>query len=97
MVAFPLIGLGRENFRFVIHTELGTTKLLYWDAGGYTLYYKRLEKGTFELPDYDVSDVSITINYPNGDDCRRMIDEEHPFYSMKQPPGTFSWYEILFF
>ncbi|NRA13205.1 MAG: IS66 family insertion sequence element accessory protein TnpB [Crocinitomicaceae bacterium] len=38
-------------------------KLLHWGAGGYTLYYKRLEEGTFELPDYDLSGASITIDY----------------------------------
>jgi len=25
-------------------------KLLVWEAGGFVLYYKRLERGTFELP-----------------------------------------------
>ena len=25
-------------------------KLLHWEDGGFTLYYKRLESGTFELP-----------------------------------------------
>jgi len=38
-------------------------KLLHWGAGGYTLYYKRLETGTFELPTYDISCASITIDY----------------------------------
>ena len=26
-------------------------KLLRWESGGFVLFYKRLEKGTFELPD----------------------------------------------
>jgi transposase len=25
-------------------------KLLLWQAGGFVIYYKRLERGTFELP-----------------------------------------------
>ncbi|HEM48731.1 MAG TPA: transposase [Caldithrix sp.] len=38
-------------------------KLLHWQGISFTLYYKRLEKGTFELPAYDSSVGSITINY----------------------------------
>jgi transposase len=38
-------------------------KLLHWQGISFTLYYKRLEKGTFELPEYDSSVGSITINY----------------------------------
>lgn len=26
-------------------------KLLHWQSGGFVLYYKRLEKGTFSMPD----------------------------------------------
>jgi transposase len=38
-------------------------KLLHWQGISFTLYYKRLEKGTFELPEYDFSIGSITLNY----------------------------------
>jgi transposase len=35
-------------------------KLLQWEGDGYSLYYKRLEKGTFELP-LGVSDGTHSI------------------------------------
>ena len=38
-------------------------KLLHWQGISFTLYYKRLEKGTFELPEYDSSIGSIALNY----------------------------------
>ena len=38
-------------------------KLLHWQGISFTLYYKRLEKGTFELPDYDSDYSSIVLNY----------------------------------
>lgn len=28
-------------------------KMLVWETGGFTLYYKRLESGTFELPKHE--------------------------------------------
>jgi len=38
-------------------------KLLHWQGISFTLYYKRLEKGTFELPEYDSCIGSIAVNY----------------------------------
>ena len=38
-------------------------KLLHWQNGGFVLYYKRLESGTFELPEYDVSVKSLGLSY----------------------------------
>ncbi len=39
-------------------------KLLQWRTGGFVLYYKRLEKGTFEVPLYDGSVKSLVLSYP---------------------------------
>lgn len=38
-------------------------KILHWRTGGFILYYKRLEKGTFEVPAYDEFVKSIELNY----------------------------------
>jgi len=38
-------------------------KLLHWQGGGFVLYYKRLEQGSFELPSYHTVTGSITLDY----------------------------------
>jgi transposase len=38
-------------------------KLLHWQGISFILYYKRLEKGTFELPQYDLTVGSIALDY----------------------------------
>lgn len=38
-------------------------KLLKWEPGGFVLFYKRLERGTFELPDLSTSGISQQIGY----------------------------------
>jgi transposase len=38
-------------------------KLLHWQSGGFVLYYKRLEAGTFEQPHYDESVGSLRLSY----------------------------------
>jgi transposase len=37
-------------------------KMLVWEAGGFMLYYKRLESGTFELPKDD-SGTNLSIEW----------------------------------
>jgi len=51
-----------EVFAF-INKRRDKIKLLHWQGGGFVVYYKRLEEGTFELPEYDVSDGWLTMNY----------------------------------
>jgi transposase len=36
-------------------------KLLHWQGDGFAIYYKRLEKGTYELPEAKDTGVSIEI------------------------------------
>ena len=38
-------------------------KLLVWEADGFAIYYKRLEKGTYEFPDGSSADKSLSITY----------------------------------
>ncbi len=46
-----------------INKKRDKIKLLHWQGISYTLYYKRLEKGTFELPEYDQEIGSIALTY----------------------------------
>src|ERR1044071_4274417 len=41
------------------HTQV---KLLLWEGDGFALYHKRLERGTYELPACNESNLSITIS-----------------------------------
>lgn len=36
-------------------------KLLVWEQDGYTIVYRRLEKGTFEVPPFNLDEDSLTI------------------------------------
>ena len=38
-------------------------KLLRWEQGGFVLFYKRLEKGTFELPNFKKEQQSAPLDY----------------------------------
>jgi len=64
LVRNELLGnpLNGDVFIF-INKRRNKIKLLHWSGIGFTVYYKQLEKGTFELPDYDPSVQGIAINY----------------------------------
>ena len=38
-------------------------KLLVWEENGFTLYYKRLESGRFEIPVKQDSEAGLSINW----------------------------------
>jgi len=37
-------------------------KIMWWDGDGFSLFYKRLELGTFEMPKHDGASKEITID-----------------------------------
>jgi transposase len=51
-----------EVFVFINKTR-NKIKLLHWSGSGFVLYYKRLESGTFELPQYDLQRGSYQLDY----------------------------------
>ena len=52
-----------EVFIFV-NRRRNKIKLLRWEQGGFILYYKRLESGTFELPRFIGDAVSCQMSLP---------------------------------
>ena len=44
-----------------LNTPRNRIKLLHWQGDGFAVFYKRLEKGTYEIPCVDSSSVSIEI------------------------------------
>jgi len=51
-----------EVFIFV-NRRRNKVKLLRWEQGGFILYYKRLESGTFELPGFKNNAVSCQMSW----------------------------------
>ena len=58
-ISIPLSG---DVFVFV-NRRRDKIKLLHWQGISFTLYYKRLEEGTFEMPSYDPEVCSIELSY----------------------------------
>jgi transposase len=53
-----------ENIVYAfINKRKDKLKLLHWRVGGFVLYYKRLEKGVFDLPKYDVENGLVVLTY----------------------------------
>ena len=59
--------LGKDPLNGSVYIFINRTrdkiKLLHWQGISFTLYYKRLEEGTFELPEYSPEAGSISLNY----------------------------------
>ena len=54
---------GKNNVYAFINKRKDKLKLLHWRDGGFVLYYKRLEKGGFEFPKYDVVESLAVLSY----------------------------------
>lgn len=46
-----------------VNKERNKVKLLHWMGSGFVLYYKRLEEGTFELPNFSGQNYRIQLSY----------------------------------
>ena len=46
-----------------INKKRDKMKMLVWEPGGFIMYYKRLEQGTFELLKYDEAQNKLLISY----------------------------------
>ena len=51
-----------EVFVFVSRRR-DRVKMLHWETGGFVLYYKRLEKGTLEIPVFDPGTSEFRIKW----------------------------------
>jgi hypothetical protein len=47
-----------------INKRRNQLKILHWEQGGFVLYYKRLERGTFESLCFNESEKCLNITWP---------------------------------
>ncbi|MDR0207088.1 MAG: IS66 family insertion sequence element accessory protein TnpB [Bacteroidales bacterium] len=59
---FYIPPLSGEVFIFMNKTRT-TIKLLHWERGGLVLYHKRLERGRFTLPAFDLKTRSYSLRW----------------------------------
>jgi transposase len=56
-------GVEKDIVYAFINKRKDKLKLFHWRVGGFVLYYKRLEKGVFELPKYDIKEGLVVLTY----------------------------------
>lgn len=61
------VGLGENpmsgDIFIFINKPRNRIKLLRWESGGFVLFYKRLESGTFELPEKNLPGLGQMLDY----------------------------------
>lgn len=61
MQQMQMNALSGDVFMF-INKKRNQVKLLLWEQDGFSLYYKRLEQGTYELPAIDKNIKSLNLS-----------------------------------
>ena len=60
-------GLGRDpldgSLYLFLNKRRNRMKCLVWDRNGFWIFYKRLEKGTFQIPVHQAGQTSICLSY----------------------------------
>ena len=51
------------NVYLFINRKRDRMKMLVWESGGFMLYYKRLEQGTFDIPKKEGDGCKVKINW----------------------------------
>lgn len=59
-------------------------KLLAWEQDGFAVYHKRLERGTFELPDASCQGTSIHLSKDNGGHPSFQRTVQNPVFAQKE-------------